>query len=179
MPEITTDIRIVPATLALVESFRECLDSVAREREGLAITEAFPLAQLRTFVAKNIDDNMPAFFALDEDRVVGWVDIRREERPDARHRGVLGMGVHRDYRGRGLGRSLLEKAVAKAKAVGLIRVDLTVYARNAAAISLYRKCGFKEEGRMLKGRYLDGRFDDVIQMGLIFEDNLPRLESRL
>src|SRR5262245_14606766 len=171
---ITTEIRIVPAAMEHVESFRECLDTVARERSGLAITEAFPLEQTRTFVARNIDDNMPAFFALDGDRVVGWADIRREERPAHHHRGVLGMGVHRDYRGRGIGRALLEAALAKAKEIGLLRVDLTVYAGNTAAIALYRKCGFVEEGRIVKGRFLDGRFDDVIQMGLVFEDSLPR-----
>jgi RimJ/RimL family protein N-acetyltransferase len=170
---ITTEFRIVPAAVEHVESFHTCLDSVARERSGLAITEAFPLEQLRTFVAKNIEDNMPAFFALDEDRVVGWADIRREERPAHQHRGVLGMGVDRDYRGRGLGRILLEAALANAKEVGLIRIDLTVYAGNAAAIALYRKCGFVEEGRMVKGRYLDGRFDDVVHMGRVFEENLP------
>jgi ribosomal protein S18 acetylase RimI-like enzyme len=176
---ITTELRIVPAAVEHVESFHACLDSVARERSGLAITAAFPLDQLRAFVAKNIEEGMPAFFALDGDRVVGWSDIRREERPDVRHRGVLGMGVHRDYRGHGTGRSLLQTALAKAKEIGLIRVDLTVYAQNAAAIALYRRCGFVEEGRIVKGRYLDGRFDDVIQMGQIFSENLPRLESRL
>jgi RimJ/RimL family protein N-acetyltransferase len=170
---ITTEIRVVPAAMHHVESFRLCLDSVARERSGLAITEAFPLDQTRKFVARNIKDNLPAFFALDADRVVGWVDIHREERPAHRHRGVLGMGVHKDYRGHGIGRSLLAAALAKAKEVGLIRVDLTVYAGNTAAIALYRKCGFVEEGRIVKGRFLDGQFDDVIQMGLVFEENLP------
>lgn len=169
----TTEIRIVPAAIQHVESFRQCLDLVARERSGLAITEAFSPEQTRTFVARNIDDNMPAFFALDGARVVGWADIRREERAAHKHRGVLGMGVHKDYRGRGIGRLLLEAALAKAKEVGLIRVDLTVYAGNTAAIALYRKCGFVEEGRMVKGRYLDGRFDDVVHMGLVFEENLP------
>jgi len=171
---MSSEIRIVPATVEHVESFHTCLDSVARERSGLAITEAFPLDQTRVFVAQNIEAGMPAFFALDGARVVGWADIRREERPAHHHRGVLGMDVHRDYRGHGLGRNLLEAALAKAKEVGLIRVDLTVYAGNAAAIDLYRKCGFVEEGRIVKGRFLDGRFDDVIQMGLVFEDSLPR-----
>jgi len=67
----------------------------------------------------------------------------------------------------------LAAALAKAKEVGLIRVDLTVYAGNTTAIALYRKCGFVEEGRIVKGRFLDGQFDDVIQMGLVFEENLP------
>src|SRR5690242_8459377 len=83
---ITTEIRIAPAAIEHVAGFYQCLDSVARERSGLAITEAFPLDQLRTFVEKNIEEGMPNFFALDGGRVVGWADIRREERPDARHR---------------------------------------------------------------------------------------------
>jgi RimJ/RimL family protein N-acetyltransferase len=151
-----------------VKSFWACLDSVARERSGLAITEAFPLRLMEEFVAHNLADGIPAFFALEGDRVIGWADLRREPRPAHRHRAVLGMGVHQDYRNRGVGRQLLETLIAAARQVpDLVRIDLTVYAGNDPAVKLYRRCGFQEEGRLKKGRYLDGQFDDILQMGLL------------
>ncbi|HZZ28416.1 MAG TPA: GNAT family N-acetyltransferase [Pirellulales bacterium] len=168
------EICIVPAALEYVESFRECLDSVARERRWLMSLQAHPPAEAREFWEKIIAEDAPAFFALNGPQVVGWVDIKFFQLEGLRHRGALGMGIHSNYRGQGIGTRLMEAALAKARQRGLMRVDLTVYATNTAAIALYRKLGFIEEGRMVKGRYIDGRFDDVIHMGLIFSENLPQ-----
>jgi RimJ/RimL family protein N-acetyltransferase len=173
MPDVSTQIEIVAATPELAESFRQCLDGVARERKWLAITEAFPIEQVREFVVRNIEAENPDFFAVVDGRIVGWADIRRKEPPVARHRGELGMGVAASYRGRGIGTRLLQCALDEARKNGFIRVELGVYAQNAAAVSLYRKLGFAEEGRIVKGRYLDGQFDDVIRMAIVFPENVP------
>ncbi len=136
--------------------------------------QAHPLEQVREYWSKMIAENDPCFFAVDGERVVGWIDIKQHPEEGICHRGRLGMGIHQDYRGRGIGTQLMESALAKARQRGLIRVELTVYDFNAAAIALYRKCGFVEEGRMVKGRYLDGRFEDIINMAVIFPENVPR-----
>jgi RimJ/RimL family protein N-acetyltransferase len=167
------EIRIVPASLEYIDSFRECLDSVARERKWLMTLQAHPPEEVRKFWEETIADDGPAFFAIDQMQVVGWIDIKPHPEEGIRHRGRLGMGVRCDYRGQGIGTKLMEAALAKAKQCGLIRIELTVYASNPVAYAMYRNFGFVEEGRMIKGRYLDGRFDDVIQMGLIFPENVP------
>src|SRR5262249_22974455 len=118
MAKNASEIRIVPAAIEHVESLRECLDGVARERRWLGIVEAFPLEQTREFVANNIATGNPQCLALDGDRVVGWADIRRNDREDSRHRGELGMGVHRDYRGQGVGTRLLRAALEGASKSG-------------------------------------------------------------
>src|SRR5262249_35271697 len=148
--------------------------SVAQERKWLQIVEAFPKETVQAFVAKNLEERCPTVFAVLGERVVGWADVRVDSCESIRHRGILGMGVHKDFRSRGLGQQLLRRVIDGARTRGLMRIDLTVYATNAAAFALYRKLGFTEEGRIIKGRYLDGRFDDVIFMGLIFGENLPR-----
>ncbi len=173
MADRTATIRIVPATPELLPSFRECLDSVARERKWLGAVQRTRPRKCASIGASTSREDAPAFFAVDGPRVVGFIDIVPQEREGIRHRGQLGMGIHADYRGRGIGTRLMEAALAKARAAGLIRVDLGVYVSNPAAMALYAKFGFIEEGRIVKGRYLDGRFDDIIQMGLIFEENLP------
>ena len=167
------NISIVPANLERLESFRECLDSVARERRWLMSLQAHSLPECRQYWGSVIAADEPAFFATDGEQVVGWIDIKPNPEQGICHRGRLGMGVLAAYRNQGIGRRLMETALAKAKQSGLIRIDLTVYATNTAAIALYRKLGFVEEGRMIKGRYLDGRFDDILSMGLIFPENVP------
>jgi ribosomal protein S18 acetylase RimI-like enzyme len=177
-------IRIVPAAMELVESYRQCVGCVARERKWLAIVEEFPLEETRRFVAKNIRDNNPAFFAVEtplanphslttSSRVVGWADTRRTDALGSQHRVELGMGVHPDFRRRGLGEQLLQAVIDAANAAGFMRLELSVYTSNVAAWELYKKLGFVEEGRMIKGRYLDGHFDDVIRMAMIFRENMP------
>ncbi len=184
---LSGDVRIVPATLELVEGYRQCVDAVARERTWLAIVEAFPIEETRRFLTKNLREQNPAFFAVETplddyhspivqtSRVVGWADTRRPEGPGSQHRLELGMGVLTNYRRRGIGQRLLRALIEAVKATGAVRLELSVYAENVAGHQLYRKLGFVEEGRLIKGRFIDGRFDDVIRMAMIFEENvLPK-----
>ena len=60
------------------------------------------------------------------------------------------MAVARGWRGRGAGSALLREAIAWARERGLHKLSLSVFPHNAAAIALYRKFGFVEEGRRVK-----------------------------
>ncbi|MFC5700108.1 GNAT family N-acetyltransferase [Cohnella faecalis] len=51
--------------------------------------------------------------------------------------------------------------------MNLNRLELEVYDFNDRARSCYRKCGFQEEGRLRERQYKNGRYVDVIQMGLL------------
>jgi RimJ/RimL family protein N-acetyltransferase len=82
--------------------------------------------------------------------------------------GEIGMMVARDWRGRGVGTALMEHAIAWAGEQGLHKLSLEVFAHNDAAIALYRKLGFVEEGRRVKQfRRANGELWDGIVMGLL------------
>ena len=82
--------------------------------------------------------------------------------------GEIGMMVARDWRGRGVGTALLETAIAWAREQGLHKLSLDVFPHNEAAIALYRKLGFVEEGRRVKQyRRKSGELWDGIEMGLL------------
>ena len=51
--------------------------------------------------------------------------------------------------------------------VNLHRVGLGVFPYNQRAIACYRKCGFVEEGRSRDEIYRDGRYWDIIRMGIL------------
>jgi RimJ/RimL family protein N-acetyltransferase len=51
--------------------------------------------------------------------------------------------------------------------MNLNRVYLRVYADHASAINTYRKCGFVEEGRLREEIYADGRYHDMLVMGIL------------
>ncbi len=159
------DIRIEEWSLKYVESYRECLGSVARERVYLGLIGLPAEEETRSFLGSN--PGLIQYFALERETVIGWCDIRPRTLPGFTHAGVLGMGVLAPYRRRGLGRLLMETCVEKAWKSGLIRIELEVFASNEIAIALYENLGFKIEGRNVRARYLDGVWDDVIWMGLL------------
>lgn len=166
----TEPIQIVPIAEAHIDSFYQCLDAVARERKYLARVKAPPLEAVRQFALKSIESAAIRLVALSQEenqtRVIGWCDIFPMEREGFTHRGTLGMGVHQDFRKRGIGTRLINEAINRAKDKGLERIELEVFASNTPAIKLYEKTGFVIEGVKQKARKLDGVYDDLIQMAL-------------
>jgi len=82
--------------------------------------------------------------------------------------GEIGMMVAADWRGRGVGTALVAAALEWARARGLHKLTLSVFPHNEAAIALYRKFGFVEEGRRIRHiRRTNGELWDLIEMGLL------------
>ncbi|MBY5791280.1 GNAT family N-acetyltransferase [Rhizobium leguminosarum bv. viciae] len=166
----TSGIRIEPIAAVHIDSFHRTLDVVAREKKYLSMLEASPLPQTREFVMGMIAKGNPQFVATAEGEVVGWCDISRHFFPSHAHRGRLGMGVLPAYRGRGLGRRLVQTTLKAAQETGFVRVELDVYEDNARAIALYEKVGFAREGIVRRAACIDGRFIDAISMALLFDE---------
>jgi len=159
-------LQIVPIELRHIESFGDCVGEIARERRYLAIVEPFAPEQNALWVAANRARGTPLHVALDQDRVVGWCEIRRETLPGREHSGVLGIGVRASFRRAGLGRRLIDAALADAWQRKFERIELWVRSPNAAAIGLYRNVGFMEEGRRRDAVRLDDGPEDEVLMAL-------------
>ena len=159
-------IRIVPIAEEHIDSFRACLDAVCRERRYLGMLQAPPLSSVRSFCQSNIEHGVPQMVALQDGIVVGWCDIVPNSRQGFSHCGQLGMGVSRELRRQGIGTRLIAQTMARAREIGIERVELEVYASNQAAIALYEKLGFTVEGVKKRARKLDGIYDDVICMAM-------------
>ena len=97
--------------------------------------------------------------------IAGHIDLRARPEPLARHRAMLGMGVHRAYRRRGLGAELLATAVDWARAqAGLAWIDLEVLSENRPAVDLYLRSGFTTTARIADMLYIDGMYHDLSYM---------------
>lgn len=81
------------------------------------------------------------------------------------HVGQIGMGVHDDFTGRGIGSALLAALIDAADNwLAIKRVELTVYVDNAPAIRLYEKFGFETEGRLSAFAFRNGDYVDAFTM---------------
>ena len=70
----------------------------------------------------------------------------------------------------GIGERLALAALQRAREIGLERVELDVYASNSPALMLYEKLGFVAEGLHRRAWKLDGQYDDLISMALLYGD---------
>jgi putative acetyltransferase len=108
-------------------------------------------------------------------QVVGNSGLFLDER-NRSHVGHVGMMVHEDYQGMGVGSALMEAVIDLSENwLGLSRLQLEVYSDNDRARRLYQKYGFREEGIWRAYAFRAGRFIDTLVMGrLRDEGRAPR-----
>jgi putative acetyltransferase len=96
--------------------------------------------------------------------IVGSAGLERQS-GRRHHVAFLGMGVHDDHVGRGVGGLLLRALLEAADNwLNLKRLELTVYVDNAPALALYRRHGFEIEGTLRAYAFRDGAFTDAYAM---------------
>lgn len=109
---------------------------------------------------------------------IGQIDLHRI---DWKNRcSVLGIVIgKKENLGQGYGREaimLLQDYVFNN--LNLRRLELEVLEFNERAYRCYLKCGFQEEGRLRKKQFRNGRYWDVICMGILKEDYEKRVATR-
>lgn len=142
-------IRVRPAEPRDAAELVALAESVGREegRWMLATDTWRPVAEERKYLAAARGRPDAAVLVAEEDgRVVGRLSVSRDPHPASRHVADLGLMVAADRRRRGIGRLLLEAAVAWAREAGVTKLELHVFPWNEAAIRLYESVGFEREG---------------------------------
>jgi RimJ/RimL family protein N-acetyltransferase len=154
-------VEIRPSTDADRLALARLFATVAEERDGIA-TEPPVDVEERAREWRLEGD----FVAVDQGAIVGNIHVDSN-----RHGfGELGMAVAKDRRGHGVGWALLAHAIEWAREQGLHKLCLQVFPHNEAAIALYLKFGFVEEGRLVSQiRRSSGELWDTIAMGLLLD----------
>ncbi|MEP2030915.1 MAG: GNAT family N-acetyltransferase [Paracoccaceae bacterium] len=149
-----------------VDGLHRAFDIVAKEKKYLGSLAAPPMELISENVRRNIDYQNPQLVASNSGEVVGWCEIIRLKKPLFRHVGILEIGLLPHWRGKGIGRSLVEAAINAAFDRGFARIELTVFASNQHAADFYKKIGFSREGELVDAVCVDGAFSNSILMGL-------------
>lgn len=108
--------------------------------------------------------------ALIDGEIAGSIVFRGGERSRVRHVGEMGITVRKSYWGLGIGSILLDFLIKWAKETDIVKkINLRVRVDNESAIKLYEKYGFEKEGILTRDFYINGKFYDSMNMGLIVE----------
>jgi RimJ/RimL family protein N-acetyltransferase len=170
-PPPRADVEIRPARPRDARAFLSAYASVAAERRFIQTERV--TASARTYrrrFRRSWDEHGAHLLAVDGQSVVGSLSIRRDDQPATRHVATLGMFVIASHRGRGVGTALMTEAMRWAREHRLERIELTVYPHNAAALALYRRFGFVEEGRLVRHAKKSYGYEDEILMARLLDE---------
>ncbi|MDD5369108.1 MAG: GNAT family protein [Anaerolineaceae bacterium] len=117
------------------------------------------------------NDSYPfAIHTLEGDQLIGFIAIEGIFWPHGAAWVSIGIG-ERDFRGKGYGTDAMREALRFAfTEVNLFRISLDVFEYNLPGIRSYEKAGFVHEGRIREGLKRDGRYWDVLYMGILREE---------
>ena len=124
---------------------------------------------------RRLSENLESVYrivAIVDDRIVGMADVTTfPDRPRRRHVGTIGICVHEDWQGKGVGAALMRALVDLADNwLNLTRLDLEVYADNQPAIQLYERFGFEVEGTLRQHAFRNGQYVDAKVMARLRPD---------
>ncbi|MCH8552283.1 MAG: GNAT family N-acetyltransferase [Natronospirillum sp.] len=159
------DIR--PARIEDARAIHQVMATIIAEGRYLMSGKPPDLEQYCAHLGATLKLGSPVWVACSDGRVIGWCDVHPRVNPEQQHVGRLGMGVARAWRRRGCGDALLQAAIRKAWRVGFQRLELEVFADNEEAQRLYRRHGFREEGRHIAVRREADGFRDTLTMALV------------
>ena len=101
---------------------------------------------------------------------IGNLDLHRVFPEDSK----AGLGImlgEKDYWSKGYGTDAIVTLLRFAfEEMNLHPVWLHAFEYNERAIACYKKCGFREEGRLRQHHYTEGRYWDSVVMGILREE---------
>ncbi|SDN99714.1 GNAT family N-acetyltransferase [Alkalicoccus daliensis] len=143
--------------------------SITAEGYGLAAPGeiTFPPKKYKKTIrhAGKDEENQLFLVAAAGEEVLGSLYFQRSYPLKYRHHGSFGMSLKQSARGLGIGSHLVEALIEWAEKEKTIeKITLEVLSENKAAIHLYKKYKFYEEGRLKNHVFFRKRYDDLILM---------------
>jgi RimJ/RimL family protein N-acetyltransferase len=134
------------------ENLIEAVKAYFRTTDFFLMTPAEfnPTLEMETAWIRDFKDNPDSLLLLatQNGKIIGNIDLTANPRKKLQHTALIGMGILGEWRNKGVGTVLMQEAISWATFKSKLEILwLQVFATNEAAIKLYRKMGFLEEGR--------------------------------
>jgi len=157
-------LEIRQATLEDVPSILDIYNEAIANTVATFDTVPRTLAQQEDWFAQH-GDAYPVMVAEIGGVIAGWSALNRySDRLAYARTSELSMYIREDYRGRGIGRRLLEVMLREGKQAGLHTVLSRIEESNEASLHLHRAYGFETVGTMREVGVKFGRLLNVVLM---------------
>ncbi|WP_117190563.1 GNAT family N-acetyltransferase [Rhizobium terrae] len=156
-----TEIRVRDATEADLPIIMEIYNDAVANTTAIWNEVMVDLANRRDWFAARTARGFPVLAAEIDGRVAGYASYGDWRAFDGyRHTVEHSVYVHREARGGGIGRLLMQELIARAASNGVHVMIAAIESENAASIRLHEKLGFRIAGRFSEvgtkfGRWLD------------------------
>jgi len=163
--------RIRPAVREDAAAIAEIYNQGILERIATFEAEPRTVEQMEEWVAEH-GGRYPALVGEIDGQVVGWASVGTY-RPRACYAGIgeYSIYVHRDWRGRGLGRVLVQALIDEAERQGYWKLVSRIFTFNTASLKVARDLGFREVGIYERHARLDGDWLDVVIVERLIPSN--------
>jgi L-amino acid N-acyltransferase YncA len=161
------------ATAADAAAVTEIYNQGIEERSATFETEPRTVADLARRIAED-PRRFPVLIAEDGASVLGWASLGPyRDRQCYAGVGEFSVYIHRNARGRGVGRVLLARLIEAARERGYWKLLSRIFPSNTASLALCRALGFREVGTYEKHGRLEGRWLDVVIVERLIPENQP------
>lgn len=156
----------------------EYLKGLVEEDAMIANNRANTLEEEAKWLAERLisisEGKVVHYFAVERKsgKIIGSCEAKLGKMRES-HVATMGIGVSKDFRGRGLGKKLLALTLEGARRIGAKRATLSVFSINRPALGLYRKMGFRPEGRLRGHLFYKGKYVDKLLMSKDLSSALP------
>jgi RimJ/RimL family protein N-acetyltransferase len=149
----------------------EYLDAVRRETNGILYSpeDTIPSLEEETaWVRGKRDCKVGTHIAADVDgTIVGLAGIDQPKFARQHHIGSVGISIRKAWCDRGLGTLIMRELIEYARREPALEIlTLNVLSTNPRAHAVYRKVGFKDDGRLPGRIKLNGEYVDLCEMSL-------------
>ena len=155
------------ATLDDLPKIVEIYNSTVASRLVTADLESVSVESKLVWFHQHNSEFRPLWMVLDSEKnTVGWVSFQDfYGRPAYQKTAEISLYIDEKYRGKGLGRLILEYAIEKSHALGIENLLAFIFAHNLPSLSLFEKFGFELWANLKNIAELDGEKRSLIILG--------------
>ncbi len=132
-------------------------------RQATADTEPISIASRSQWFAAHQPDSYPLWVAARQTEILGWLGLQPfNSRPAYRATAEVSLYVANHCQGQGIGRTLLEQAIARSPQLHLRTLVALIFAHNQPSLYLFEQYQFIERGYLPLIAELDGQERDLV-----------------
>lgn len=168
----TSSIETRAATVEDVPAITEIYNQGIEERIATFEAEPRSVEAMEGWLAEH-QGRYLAIVAEIDGQVAGWASVG-QYRPRECYAGIgeYSIYIHRDFRGKGVGKVLLRALIAAAAEQGYWKLTSRIFVENVASRKLCEATGFREVGIYEKHAKLDGVWHDCVIVEYLIPQNI-------